>query len=85
MPTATFRSTARPFDVASVWYAVYSSRTKDRVMDKVEGWNGEEWVGSKFAACMWIYTEAVLCDGRGRPPQDVWVGHVRISCGNMSG
>ena len=23
------------------------------VMDKVEGWNNEECVGSKFAACMW--------------------------------
>ena len=34
------------------------------VMDKGEGWNEEEWVGSKFAACMWVYT-AVLCDGRG--------------------
>ena len=41
------------------------------VMDKVEGWTEEKWVGSKFAACMWIYTEAVLCDGRGRPPQDL--------------
>ena len=26
------------------------------VMDKVEGWNEEEWVGSRLAACMWIYT-----------------------------
>ena len=33
-----------------------------RVMDKV---------GSKFAASMWIDTKAVLCDGRGRPPQDL--------------
>ena len=41
------------------------------VMDKVEGWNEEEWVGSNFAACMWIYTSAVLCYGRGRPPQDL--------------
>ena len=41
------------------------------VMDKVEGWNEEEWVGSKFAACMWIYTKAVLCDGHRRPPQDL--------------
>ena len=29
-------------------------------------------VGSKFAASMWIYTEAVLCDGRRRdPPLDL--------------
>ena len=41
------------------------------VMDKVEGWNEEMWVGSKFAASMWIYTKAALCDGRGRPPQDL--------------
>ena len=42
------------------------------VMDKVEGWNEEEWVGSEFAASMWIYTKAVLCDGRGRgPPLDL--------------
>ena len=41
------------------------------VMDKVEDWTEEKWVGSKFAACMWVYTEAVLCDGRGRPPQDL--------------
>ena len=40
-------------------------------MDKVGGWNEEGWVGSKFPACMWLYTEAVLCDGRGRPPQDL--------------
>ena len=37
------------------------------VMDKVkEGWNEERWVGSIFAARMWVYTKAVLCDGRGR-------------------
>ena len=41
------------------------------VMDKMEGWNEEELVGSKFAASMCRYTKAVLCDGRGRPPQDL--------------
>ena len=41
------------------------------VMDKVEGWNEGKWVGSKFAACMWIYTKALLRDGRGRPPHDL--------------
>ena len=35
------------------------------------GWNEEQWVGSKFAARMWIFTNAVMCDGRGRPPQDL--------------
>ena len=34
------------------------------VMDKVEGWNEEKWVNTHLAACMWIYTKAVLCDGR---------------------
>ena len=38
------------------------------VMDKVEGWNEEQWVGSYLPACMWIYTKAVLCDGRSRDP-----------------
>ena len=26
------------------------------VMDKVEGWNEEKWVGSYLVACVWIYT-----------------------------
>ena len=34
------------------------------VMDKIEGWEEEEWVGSRCAACMRIYTKAVLCDGQ---------------------
>ena len=34
------------------------------VMDKVEGWSEEKWVGSRLAACMWICTKAVLCDGQ---------------------
>ena len=42
------------------------------VMDKVEGWNEEQWVGAYFAACRWICTKAVLCDGRRcDPPQDL--------------
>ena len=28
-------------------------------------------MGSKFAAYMWVYTEAVLCDGHGPPPEDL--------------
>ena len=33
------------------------------VMDKIGGWREEQkWVGSLFAACLWICTEAVLCD-----------------------
>ena len=35
------------------------------VMDKICGWGEEEkWVGSLFAACMWMYTKHVLCDGQ---------------------
>ena len=42
------------------------------VMDKVEGWKDEKWVGSYLAASMWIDTKAGLCDGRKRnPPLDV--------------
>ena len=29
------------------------------VMDKVEGWNEAEWVGSYLTVSMWIYTKAV--------------------------
>ena len=36
-------------------------------MDKIDGWEAEAtWVGSRLAACMWICTEAVLCDGQER-------------------
>ena len=38
------------------------------VMDTVGGWDEEEWVGSYLVACMWICTNAVLCDGRRRDP-----------------
>ena len=44
------------------------------VMDKVEGWNEEEWVGSYLAACMWFFTKVVLCDERRRdPPLDLQI------------
>ena len=49
----------RPF--AAVPKATFSFAMA--VMDKVEGWNDEEWVGSNLVASMWIYTKAVLCDG----------------------
>ena len=42
------------------------------VMDKIDGWEDEEnWVGSKIAACTWIYTETVPCDGQDLPPLSV--------------
>ena len=35
------------------------------LMGKIRGWEDEEsWVGSKFAACMWIYTEEALTGGQ---------------------
>ena len=34
------------------------------LMDKIRGWEDEEsWVGSKFAACMWNYTNEALTGG----------------------
>ena len=40
------------------------------VMDTILGWEEErKWIGSFFAACTWIYSKAVLCNGR-RPPED---------------
>ena len=34
-------------------------------MDKIRGWEDEEsWVGSKFAACMWINTKEALTGGQ---------------------
>ena len=35
------------------------------IMDAIDGWEDEEKrVGSEFAACMWIYTKAVLTRGQ---------------------
>ena len=58
----------RPF--AAVPKATFSYATA--VMDKVEAWKEAEWVGTYFAASMWMYTMAFLCDGRNRKPP----GHV---------
>ena len=42
------------------------------VMDKIDGWEDEEnWVGSKIAACTWIYTETVPCDGQDLPQDNL--------------
>ena len=54
----------RPF--AAVLKATFSYAMA--LMDKVEGWKEEKWVGSYFTASMWIITKAVLCDGRKRDP-----------------
>ena len=54
----------RPF--AAVPKATFSRAMA--VMDKVEGWKEEEWVGSYLAASMCIYTKAAMCDGRKRRP-----------------
>ena len=54
----------RPF--AAVPKATFSCAMA--TMDKVEGWKEEEWVRSYLAASMWIYTKAVLWEGRKRDP-----------------
>ena len=64
----------RPF--AAVRKATFSFAMV--VMNKVEGWNEEKWVGSFFAASMWIYTKAVFCDGRKRDP----LLHLQLSSRN---
>ena len=33
-------------------------------MDKIGGWEEENWVGSRFAARMWIYTKVMICNGQ---------------------
>ena len=41
------------------------------IMDAIYGWEDEEKrVGSKFAACMWIYTKEVLTRGQILNPRD---------------
>ena len=41
------------------------------VMDEISGWEDEEkvGVGSKFAACMWIYTKRTLTGGQDPNPE----------------
>ena len=40
------------------------------IMDEICGWKDEERrVGSKFAACMWIYTKEVLATGQIPTPE----------------
>ena len=40
------------------------------VMDKIHGWTDEEkWVGSRFEACMWLYTKMVLSAWRKPTPE----------------
>ena len=40
------------------------------VMDKIGRLEDEDWwVGSKFAACMWIYTKRVSTGGQDRTPE----------------
>ena len=40
------------------------------VMDKIEGWEEEgKWVGSRFAAFMWIYTTAAIWNGQENPQE----------------
>ena len=40
------------------------------VMDRICGREDEEqWLGSKFAACVWIYTKEVLTSGQKPTPE----------------
>ena len=65
----------RPFHSGSLYWhanvqpkAVFSHATT--VMDKIHGWKDEEkWVGSTFAACMWINTKEVLTRGQVLNPE----------------
>ena len=59
------------------------------VLDKLDECEEEEkWVGSRFKACTWIYTVAVLCDGqettqeysKRREPKFWWHGIMKLMC-----
>ena len=52
-------------------------RPAPTIMNKVEGWNEGKWVGSKFAACMWVHINAVRYWQRFRPPTTI--SHVVVS------
>ena len=60
----------RPFHCGSLyWHANVQPKTvfscSMTVMDKIHGWEDEEkWMGSKFAACMWIYTKSAQTGGQ---------------------
>ena len=38
------------------------------VMDKIGGWEEENWVMSRFATSMWIFTKAVIYNGQNDMP-----------------
>ena len=38
------------------------------VMDKIGGWEEENWVMSRFATSMWIFTKAVIYNGQNNMP-----------------
>ena len=60
----------RPFGADSIytqvnvqWEAVFSHAMT--LMGKIRGWEDEDsWVGSEFAACLWIYTKEALTGGQ---------------------
>ena len=43
------------------------------VMDKIGRREEEDWVGSRFAASMWTYTKAVVCNGVRTIDVDMWL------------
>ena len=60
----------RPFGADAMFRQVYVQSKAVfshamTMMDKIRGWEDDaRWVGSKFAACMWIYTEETLTGGQ---------------------
>ena len=61
----------RRYVLKQSWQTVLGDATQTTVfsyamamMDKIVGWEEEKWVGSRFAACMWIYTKPVICIGQ---------------------
>ena len=56
----------RPFGPDAIFRKIMSNTKQCSplqwlLMDKIRGWENEErWVGSQFAACMWVYTKEAL-------------------------
>ena len=68
----TISKIAVPLKVGAAM-AAESGRVLDLILcESLSVQNINQRMGSCLAACMWIYTKAVLCDGRRRdPPQDL--------------
>ena len=52
---------------SSIWSAIQKKVEFSyaiAVMDTIGGWEEADWVGSRFAASIWIFTKEVVCDGQ---------------------